>query len=316
MDTVKASVLMITYGHEEYIEAAINGVLMQDCNFSFELIVADDNSPDQTMLVVDKLKSQHPKGDIIKYTKHQKNKAPNSNFLWALRQCKGKYISICEGDDYWTDSLKLQKQVEFLETNADYGLVHSDVNHFYQNTGKLVKAYNKKNNIKIPNGNILTDLYYPGHIIKTMTTCFRKDILQKHYLNDPVIMTKDWKSIDLSMWLVFAHHTKIKYMDEVFATYRLLPESMSRSKDPRKTYDFHTKINDILCYFSDRYNANDEVKHSIKTRRIKSELFDGISMNDKALVLKSYKSLKSKGELLNLKEKIKYGIFRIRTIIK
>ena len=316
MDTVKLSVLMITYGHEEYIEVAINGVLMQDCNFSFELIVADDNSPDQTMLVVDKLKRQHPKGDIIKYTKHQMNKGPNSNFLWASRQCTGKYIAICEGDDYWTDPLKLQKQVDFLDKNPDYGLTHSEVNHFYQNTGKLVKAYNKKNNIKIPNGNILTDLYYPGHIIKTMTTCFRRDILQKHYLNVPEIMASNWRFIDLSIWFVFAFHSKINYMDEVFATYRLLPESMSRSKNQRKSYDFHTKIHDILYYFSTSYNANDEVKYSIKIRRIKSELSDGISMNDKALVLKSYKSLKSKGELLNLKEKIKYGIFRIRTFIK
>ena len=310
---MKVSVLMITYYHEEFIEAAINGVLMQDCNFSFELIVADDNSPDQTVLVVDKLKRQHLKGDIIKYTKHQKNKGANSNLLWALKQSKGEYIAICEGDDYWTDPLKLQKQVDFLEQNPDYGLTHSDVNHFYQNTGKLVKAFNKKNNIKIPNGNILTELYYRGYIIKTMTTCFRRDILQKHYLNDPVIMANIWKLIDLSIWLVFAYHSKIKYMDEVFVTYRLLPESMSRSKDPRKIYDFHTKIHNILYYFSTRYNANDDMKYSIKIRRIKSELFDGINLNDKDLIFKSYNRLKKNGGRLNLKEKIIYTISRIRT---
>ena len=129
---MKLSVIMITYGHEEYIEAAINGVLMQDCNFSFELIVADDNSPDQTMFIVEKLKSQHPKGSIIKYTKHQKNKGPNPNFLWASKQCKGKYIAICEGDDYWTDPLKLQKQVDFLEANEDYAICGSLANVIYE----------------------------------------------------------------------------------------------------------------------------------------------------------------------------------------
>lgn len=116
------SVVMITYNHENYIKQAIEGVLMQQCNFNVELIIADDNSPDNTETIIRGIKSEHANGICIKYTKHQRNKGVMPNFIWGLQQCYGKYIALCEGDDYWTDPLKLQKQVDFLEANEEYSL--------------------------------------------------------------------------------------------------------------------------------------------------------------------------------------------------
>ena len=120
------SVIMITYNHEKYIREAIEGVLMQNVNFELELIIADDNSPDNTEQVVLDIASSHPNGKWIKYTKHKKNKGIMPNFIWALEQCKGKYIAMCEGDDYWTDLYKLQKQVDFLEGNEDVAGAFTD----------------------------------------------------------------------------------------------------------------------------------------------------------------------------------------------
>lgn len=120
MADFKVSVIMITYGHEKYIEEAIESVLMQECDFEVELIVANDCSPDGTDFVVNNIIQNHSKSSWIKYTKHPQNKGMIPNFTWAVKQCKGKYIAICEGDDYWTDPLKLQKQVDFLEDNSEY----------------------------------------------------------------------------------------------------------------------------------------------------------------------------------------------------
>lgn len=120
------SVCTITYMHEKYIAETIEGVLMQEVNFPVEFIIADDCSPDETEKVVQYYIDNHPKGHWIKYTKHKENKGMNPNFVWALNQCRGKYIAICEGDDYWTDSKKLQKQVEFLEENEEFGGVASN----------------------------------------------------------------------------------------------------------------------------------------------------------------------------------------------
>src|SRR5690554_909913 len=119
-DSFLISVVMITYNHEKFIKEAIEGVLIQQGNFEVELIIADDNSPDNTECIVKDIKANHPNGHWIKYTKHAVNKGMNKNFTWALEQAIGEYISICEGDDYWTDPLKLQKQVDFLEANPDY----------------------------------------------------------------------------------------------------------------------------------------------------------------------------------------------------
>ncbi len=115
------SICMITYGHENYIREAIEGVLMQQCNFDLELIIANDFSPDNTDDIIQRIINDDPRASIIKYIKHDKNIGMMPNFVYALQQCKGKYIALCEGDDYWIDEYKLKKQVDILD--ADMSLV-------------------------------------------------------------------------------------------------------------------------------------------------------------------------------------------------
>lgn len=123
-DYPKVSVVTITYGHENYIIETIKGVLMQMYSGEIEFIIANDNSPDET----DKTIADYfsgiiiPKNISVKYTKHKINKGAPFNFSWALEQASGKYIALCEGDDYWIDPFKLQKQVKFLEQNQEYTL--------------------------------------------------------------------------------------------------------------------------------------------------------------------------------------------------
>lgn len=118
---------MVTYNHEEFLVQAIEGVLMQEVAFNVELIIADDCSTDNTQKIVNYYQQNHPKGHWIKYFRHPQNKGMIANFTWTLDECKGNYIAICEGDDYWTDSSKLQKQVDFLENNSDFVLVSHKV---------------------------------------------------------------------------------------------------------------------------------------------------------------------------------------------
>ena len=124
IDLPKVSVVTITYGHEKYITETLDGVLMQQYDGPVEFIIANDNSPDATDEVVKKyfLENPAPSNFEIKYTKHETNKGMMPNFIWALEQTTGKYIALCEGDDYWIDPLKLQKQVDFLESNPDFVL--------------------------------------------------------------------------------------------------------------------------------------------------------------------------------------------------
>ena len=117
----KISVVTITYGHQDYILDTLKGVLMQEYNGEIEFIIANDNSPDETHRVVTEFLNTNsiPPRFEIKYTKHEKNLGMMPNFIWALQQANGKYIALCEGDDYWIDPLKIQKQVDFMEDNIN-----------------------------------------------------------------------------------------------------------------------------------------------------------------------------------------------------
>jgi glycosyltransferase involved in cell wall biosynthesis len=142
MKTFTVSVCMITYGHESYIRESLNGILMQKVDFPVEVVVADDCSPDKTEDIVHDLIRSHPNGHWIKYTRHAQNKGMMNNFIWALQQCKGKYVAYCEGDDYWTDEAKLQKQVDFLEENPGFSFCFHRVVELFPDGKRILSHKN------------------------------------------------------------------------------------------------------------------------------------------------------------------------------
>lgn len=170
----KVSVVTITYAHEKYIEDTLRGVLMQQYDGPIEFIIANDNSPDQTDEVVKKFFDTHPipENIEIKYTCHQENKGMMPNFIWALEQATGEYIALCEGDDYWTDPLKLQKQVDFLEDNEEYSMCFTnrsflDENNILKTSSPLERDYSVEDILK-------------GFVAHTLTIMFRNvDVIVK-----------------------------------------------------------------------------------------------------------------------------------------
>jgi glycosyltransferase involved in cell wall biosynthesis len=113
---------MITYGHEKFIEESINSILAQQTNFEFLIKIADDVSPDNTPAVVKRISETHPLGHRIVYERNTSNKGAMRNFGDLITSCSTPYIALCEGDDYWTDNTKLQKQINFLEAHPEYVL--------------------------------------------------------------------------------------------------------------------------------------------------------------------------------------------------
>ena len=111
------SILMITYNHESYIEQAIKGVFSQKVNFPVEFVISNDCSTDKTHQKIEEILKDSPENFTIKYYNHTENLGMMENFIFSLKQCHGKYIALCEGDDYWIDNNKLQKQVNFLAAN-------------------------------------------------------------------------------------------------------------------------------------------------------------------------------------------------------
>lgn len=110
------SVCLITYKHELYIRQAIESVLSQKVNFTWEFIIAEDCSPDKTRQIVEEYKAKYP--DVFRLILQESNVGPFQNVFDLLSAATGKYIAYLEGDDYWIDPLKLQKQVDVLEKNG------------------------------------------------------------------------------------------------------------------------------------------------------------------------------------------------------
>jgi len=128
-DSILVSVCCMTYNHEHFIEKCLTGFVSQKTNFAFEILVHEDASTDGTSEIVKIFETNHPKLFRVIYQKENVFSTGKNNLTGMLfPMSKGKYIALCEGDDYWTDPLKLQKQVDFLEGNEDYAIHYHHCN--------------------------------------------------------------------------------------------------------------------------------------------------------------------------------------------
>jgi len=299
---------MITYNHENYIRDAIEGVLMQKTSFPIELVIGEDCSTDNTRAICIEYQQKYP--EIIRLLLPEKNLGANKNFINTLAACKGKYIALCEGDDYWTDPYKLQKQVDFLENNPEYGLVYTDYNRLYQKTGTIIKNFLQNKKYVIEDGVIFDKLMNFQNISQVCTVVFRKNIIYE-YFDFNAMVERKWQLGDLPLLLTFAKHSKIKYLNESTATYRVLEESASNTKNYEKKHELHKSIYDVFLFYADKYNCSEQIKQNIKIKQYQAFLKDALFLKNKKL------SAEAKAELqqLNVSLSFKENIFWICTQI-
>lgn len=117
---IKVSVFMLTYNHEASLSRALKSVFDQQHNFSFEVIIGDDRSTDGTRQIIADYQQKYP--GVIKAILNRRNIGVSRNAINVFKACKGDYIAILDGDDYWTDTSKLKRQIDFLESNPDFVL--------------------------------------------------------------------------------------------------------------------------------------------------------------------------------------------------
>ena len=259
------SVVMITYGHENYIRQAIEGVLMQNCNFAVELIVANDCSPDTTDYIINDIIQNHPQGKWITYHKHPKNLGMMPNFIFALQQAQGEYIALCEGDDYWTDPYKLQKQVDFLEANEEYVLAFHPVQILKPN-GELVQDFITKVPEDYETQETLARL---GNYIHTPSVVF-KNVIKEFPAELSLSPIGDY-----FLYMLLSEHGKLKYFDEEMAVYRYgvgIHSTHTQIKMAKANFKLFTlllsyfnnpKINHILL--DHQLNALDNFEHLVRS---------------------------------------------------
>lgn len=211
------SVCVQTYQHQDFIHQCLDGILMQETTFDIEILLGEDNSADGTRDICMEYAEKHP-DKIRLFLHHRENNISVSdrptgrfNFLYNLFSAHGKYIAICEGDDYWTDPLKLQKQVDFLESHPDYVICGHDA-FIFDEKGTVQES-------KLPPSqkrDFSSEEIQRNVLILTLTACFRNKVTDVPYHFMKIVNADSFLFSYLGQ---FGHY---KYMPEIEpAAYRV-----------------------------------------------------------------------------------------------
>lgn len=207
----RVSVCMISYNHEAFIRQSIESILAQDTDFDFELVIGDDCSIDGTAAICEEFALRDSR---VRLLPREANLGVMPNFTRTLRACEGEYIAICEGDDYWTDPQKLRKQVQFLDTHADYaGSAHQSTIII---DGITVRRFKEQ----VPADLSTSDLI-GGRLFHTASVMFRRNALDL-FCNAPQVL-----SCDRLLNICISILGRIRYSDESMCAYRLHGAGMS-----------------------------------------------------------------------------------------
>lgn len=206
----KVSVLMITYNHAPFIAEALDSVLMQEVNFEYDIVIGEDFSTDSTRSILLEYKNRYP--DKISLILHGHNVGMHKNYEAVLTACKGEYIAVLEGDDYWTSKCKLQKQVDLMDCNPAFSECFHKVKTIYQESNKEPHEF--------PAGLRKTafNLYdvLRNNFIPTPSMLFRKTAVPQlpdafHRMTNP-----DWM-----LHVMCAENGEIGFINEVMGVYRV-----------------------------------------------------------------------------------------------
>jgi glycosyltransferase involved in cell wall biosynthesis len=215
---MKVSVCVPTYNHEQYIGQMLEGALMQQTSFDFEIVIGDDASNDATPDIIRQYSSRRP--EIIRAFLHSENQGPSeprefagrNNVLQLLKACRGEYVAMCEGDDYWTDPLKLQKQVDFLDKNPDFAVCHHNMEVIYED-GSPSHFFNSSDQKQV---STITDLLEDKWFMATASWMYRNHFLTEDFA--------DWHAHaaagDWAIMFQLAAKGKIGYLPDVMGVYR------------------------------------------------------------------------------------------------
>lgn len=215
------SVNTMTYNHEKYIAQCIEGILMQKTNFAFELLIHDDASTDNTAAIIKEYEKKYP--NIIKpiyQTENKWSKGIKISATYQYPRAKGKYIAVCEGDDYWIDENKLQMQVDFLENNPEYTMC------FHSAAFDVIGDFDAP----VALSKIDTRAYSSTEIFQKWTIPTASVVYNKNVLDFPVTNIEKILFGDIVLFEKCSHMGKIYGFSKKMSVYRIHDGGVSHNK--------------------------------------------------------------------------------------
>lgn len=217
---MKVSVLMITYNHERYITQALASALAQQTTFAFEIVIGEDCSTDRTRDVLLDFQQRFP--DHIRLLPRDTNIGMNHNLVQTLQTCRGEYVALLEGDDYWTSPHKLQKQADFLDRHPECAICFHATTICYEDGSQEPQKHPVRRQKPI--------LTIEDLIDTTMQTCsvtFRNHLITEFPAWFYTLKMGDWP-----LHVLNAQHGHIGYIDEEMGVHRIHPAGAWLSQKP------------------------------------------------------------------------------------
>jgi len=249
------SIVCDSFNHAPYIKKCIEGFIIQKTSFLYEVLIHDDASTDGSAEIIRQYESRYPK--IIKAIYQHENQYAKGIRIWPNYQfprVKGKFIALCEGDDYWTDPLKLQKQVDFLEKNPEFSMCFHNSLVVYENSRKKPHLFTSIDKKEYD----IQDIIQKNWFISTQSIVFRTELYDKC----------EWVNYvaggDIALQYILATKGKIGAINEVMAVYRKHNAGLTaKFKDGLNAL----KITEALSFFN--YYTNFKYNSMIQNKILK-----------------------------------------------
>ncbi len=268
-DRIKISVIVTSYNHEKYIQQCIDNILIQQ-DVDFELIIGDDCSNDNTRNILEKYQKKHPK--IINLLPKTENLGVTKNIKRCLDAVKGEYIAFCEGDDYWTDPLKLLKQSNYLKQRDNCSICFNSILLYYE--GKTEK--NREHHKHLKKDIFKTRDLVLDNFIGNFSCCmYKTETIKK--LPDSLfdIFTVDWM-----FNIACSQYGDIGFLNENMSVYRIHDTGLWSSRDNHNQYSELAKLIDIYNnFFSYEYDNEFKENNQYKNLKLQCDISD-LDKND------------------------------------
>lgn len=244
------SVCVTTYNHENYIAQALESLLAQRTEFGVEIIIGDDCSKDSTSDICRRYAERYP--ERVRLLQTQRNMGMRANYRRTIEAARGRYVAMCDGDDYWVDEHKLEQQVKALESNPQAGLCYTRSQRFIEGEGQ---------EWLYPKGPMYCDfenLLYTN-TVDNVTAVARRELVLQYYHEVRPEEHPEWLTDDQPMWLWVAARSEVVALERVTAAHRLLKESVSQSRDYLRRIAFCDSLMDISIWMDKRVGKGDHI---------------------------------------------------------
>lgn len=309
INTPLVSVCCTVYNQEKYVRKMLETLVNQKTTFSYEILIHDDASTDNTSLILKEYEDKYPNMiKVIYQSENQYSKNIPISFTYLYPIVKGKYVAFCEGDDYWSDENKLQKQVNILESNNNCSICINKVDIITENDCLTGNYFPRNKGIK---EGIITSKDFLSQIIFTdtlfylqfqLTGCMVKTSLLIDYVNEFPKFTKMWDVGDIPLMLYMGLHGDAFYIDKGMSCYR----SGALGSWNNSNSSIEKKINHILieCAALEEFdNYSNYIVHESVVKGILNRNFGILRLKHDLKKMKS-KEMKCIYALMPLKEKI------------